>query len=229
MPFKIVETIEKGKPPSSIVPSSWERKGLLRWPPKKYAINKLVTNENSVPQADWLTIKCVLKRSSISSYSRAEEEIEMMAQYSDTSDVNDDGIINTSTNNITNYNNMAENLMHQNNETPGSSSLAAERVTKKSSNDPIIEIINDEGKIIATAVNTEQPIDIDKLFSNQKQILDNQVSIMQNQSLLHESQKEIANQEKKNIQQLQNLSVQLDYYFAHFNPQSSNVTPLGVK
>ncbi|KAJ2948959.1 hypothetical protein O0L34_g5897 [Tuta absoluta] len=153
----------------------------------------------------------------------------MMAQYSDTSDVNDDGIINTSTNNITNYNNMAENLMHQNNETPGSSSLAAERVTKKSSNDPIIEIINDEVKIIATAVNTEQPIDIDKLFSNQKQILDNQVSIMQNQSLLHESQKEITNQEKKNIQQLQNLSVQLDYYFARFNPQSSNVTPLGVK
>lgn len=111
MPFKIVETIERGKPQLSIVPSCWEKKGLLRWPPKKYPINKLVTNENSIPQADWLTIKCVLKRTSILSYSRAEEEIDMMAQYSDTSDVNDDGMINT--NNITNYNNMAANLVSE--------------------------------------------------------------------------------------------------------------------
>ncbi|KAJ3664549.1 hypothetical protein Zmor_000107 [Zophobas morio] len=61
MPFKIVQTIEGGRFYFSIVPSKWEKDGLLRWPPKSLLV-KLAHVENSSPEEKWETVNCVMKR-----------------------------------------------------------------------------------------------------------------------------------------------------------------------
>jgi hypothetical protein len=86
MPFKIVQTIEKGRSQLCIVPNLWEHKGLLRYP-KKISDNKLARNENSKPQPDWRCMDCTVKRGSLSSYEQAEYELSIMLQNSDTDNI----------------------------------------------------------------------------------------------------------------------------------------------
>lgn len=82
MPFKIVQTIEKGENCLTVVPARWEESGVLFWP-KKSVVAKLSLDENSVPEANWERIDCVKKRD-FTSRAEAEQEIERMEAISDT-------------------------------------------------------------------------------------------------------------------------------------------------
>lgn len=89
LPFKIIKTIEKGKERLTVVPSGWEHNGILRWPGKNVSL-KLTKSEKSTPLPDWTKMECTVKRSSIPTYDKAEELLESMLNYSDTSDYPDD-------------------------------------------------------------------------------------------------------------------------------------------
>ena len=82
MPFKVVQTTEKGGTCLTVVPARWEQNGVLLWP-KKSAVAKLLHDENSVPAANWERINCVNKRV-FNDREAAEEEIRKMESASDT-------------------------------------------------------------------------------------------------------------------------------------------------
>lgn len=87
MPYKIIQTQEKGRSVLTSIPISWENDGILFWP-KKYA-EKLKMNDQNTAQDNWLKSACILKRKDISTYGEAEKEIELMCNQSDT-EQNDD-------------------------------------------------------------------------------------------------------------------------------------------
>lgn len=87
--YKIVQTKENGKKKLCAVPSAWEQNGILRWPlvdsnTSAVAAKKLLSNINSVPGADWISLKCKLKRRHPTK-AAAETEIDSMMPNSDTS------------------------------------------------------------------------------------------------------------------------------------------------
>ena len=61
MPFKIVQTNEDGEQCLTVVPSGWEREGILSWP-KTTGAAKLAKNANSLPTLKWHRILCSNKR-----------------------------------------------------------------------------------------------------------------------------------------------------------------------
>lgn len=83
MPYKIVQTIEKGKSVLTAVPESWEQDGVLKWP-KKVKEERLKVSEDSCPLDDWWKFNCIVKRKDIISYDAAQREINRMCMYSDT-------------------------------------------------------------------------------------------------------------------------------------------------
>lgn len=89
MTFKIVQTIEKGKPKLSIVPHHWETAGVLFWP-KSAGRNTNDDSDNNRPDKSFQHFNCVLKRSQIPSYRAAEEMVCIMQNESDTDDVDRD-------------------------------------------------------------------------------------------------------------------------------------------
>ncbi|RVE41713.1 hypothetical protein evm_013644 [Chilo suppressalis] len=86
MPYKIVQTIEKGRPVLTAVPDGWEISGTLFWPKKHEKLRRI---EHSKPETNWRPINCILKRSNLSSFSQAEQEIDSMSNASDTETDND--------------------------------------------------------------------------------------------------------------------------------------------
>lgn len=85
MPFKIVQTVEKGRPRLSIVPSVWEDGGKLFWPTEKVKNRaRLVKDENSFPSPNWDILDCVVKRSNIAMYAVAQTELQNMENCTDT-------------------------------------------------------------------------------------------------------------------------------------------------
>ncbi|XP_062554531.1 uncharacterized protein LOC134219712 [Armigeres subalbatus] len=82
MPFKIVQTVEKGELCLSVVPSKWEEDGILHWP-KKSVVARLCHDENSVPESNWEKLNCVLKRQNLT-YAGAYQELERMESIPDT-------------------------------------------------------------------------------------------------------------------------------------------------
>lgn len=81
MPFKIVQTLERGRTFLSCVPRTWETANVLLWPRK--GSKKLQKNENSIPGEDWISTYCQLKRSDLS-YEEAQTELVRMQRESDT-------------------------------------------------------------------------------------------------------------------------------------------------
>lgn len=81
MPFKIVQTIERGRPLLTAVPHEWENNGILFWPKKHEKLRRI---ENSKPETNWNSINCILKRSNLPSLAQAEFEIDNMSNASDT-------------------------------------------------------------------------------------------------------------------------------------------------
>lgn len=91
MPYKIVNTIERGKAVLTCVPSNWEKNGTLFWPPKGQ--EKLRHIESSVPELNWKPFNCIVKRRNIGTVFQAEHEINMMCAASETDDTeNEDAI-----------------------------------------------------------------------------------------------------------------------------------------
>ncbi|XP_063635192.1 uncharacterized protein LOC134805937 [Cydia splendana] len=88
MPFKIVQTLERGGYRLTVVPSLWESNNILRWPPKSKNILRVIKDESSKPGTDWEKMKCNVKRRQLSSYAQAEMELEIMERQSET-DVNE--------------------------------------------------------------------------------------------------------------------------------------------
>lgn len=82
MPFKIVQTIERGETCLTVVPSGWEKSGTLHWP-KKNAVAKLSLEEFSMPSPKWERIDCVKKRE-FKTRAEAENEVDRMESVSDT-------------------------------------------------------------------------------------------------------------------------------------------------
>lgn len=82
MPFKIVETTEKGTPLLTTVPAQWEQRGTLYWPRKNEAI--LIKAEDSTPETNWKSMPCILKRNNIPNYESSEQQISLMSDMSDT-------------------------------------------------------------------------------------------------------------------------------------------------
>lgn len=88
MPYKIVQTRERGETKLAVVPTSWEKNGKLWWPPKKIEC-RLTKDEQSKPdKKEWTLMDCVLKRNNIRTYQLAEAELLIIEENSDT-DVND--------------------------------------------------------------------------------------------------------------------------------------------
>lgn len=82
MPFKIVQTVEKGELCLCVVPSRWEQDGVLHWP-KKTALARLCQDESSSPFPNWDKMDCVLKRE-LPTYSAAQKEMDRMESITDT-------------------------------------------------------------------------------------------------------------------------------------------------
>lgn len=83
MPFKIVQTVEDGEVCLSIVPSTWEINGVLRWPKKLRLANKLSHMEYSQPDSSWDRMMCLKKRE-LNTRKEAEDELSLMELHSDT-------------------------------------------------------------------------------------------------------------------------------------------------
>lgn len=79
--FKIVQTRERGKPRLSIVPTNWERNGLLYWPQTN--LYNLQRNPESRPESSWFQYSCEVKRALLS-FEEAEFELNEMLENSDT-------------------------------------------------------------------------------------------------------------------------------------------------
>lgn len=84
--FKIVQTIESGEFVLSVVPTLWEEKGKLMWPPANETNNKifLQTLPGTLDNG-WQQFDCVVKRSGLESFVQARQEQNAMMLNSDTS------------------------------------------------------------------------------------------------------------------------------------------------
>ncbi|CAG9790285.1 unnamed protein product [Diatraea saccharalis] len=113
MSFKIVKSLEKGVYRHWIVPSSWEHDNNVKWPKKN--ISELVKCIDSVPEPDWLHIKCQVKRSNIPTYKEADRELSRLLNVTDTDE--DDFIrkITMSNQKEVNMNSAMEQLADQDN------------------------------------------------------------------------------------------------------------------
>ncbi|KAF5277589.1 hypothetical protein FQR65_LT15934 [Abscondita terminalis] len=85
--FKIVRTLERGKPTLSVVPNGWEQMGMLYWPRRKP--EKLVKQADSLPTTGWLELKCQVKRQNLPTYQHAEIELRKMLANDDTDGITD--------------------------------------------------------------------------------------------------------------------------------------------
>ncbi|XP_049693944.2 uncharacterized protein LOC126054091 isoform X3 [Helicoverpa armigera] len=131
MPFKIVQTIEKGNIVLTCVPHQWESDGVLYWPRKQTQsqTSKLQKDEGSWPDESWEKINCAVKRRSIKTYQNAIHEIDIMSNNSDTEPdieyVSSKKQRNCSDLPQLSYDNMAEEIL-KNNEHNASSAIIPE-------------------------------------------------------------------------------------------------------
>lgn len=81
--FKIVETVENNRKELTIVPANWENdRGTLSFP-RRFA-SKLQRESDSVPEPNWLTLPCKVKRKFLPSFETAEEELDQMVDADET-------------------------------------------------------------------------------------------------------------------------------------------------
>uniref|UniRef100_A0A1B0DGN7 DUF4806 domain-containing protein n=1 Tax=Phlebotomus papatasi TaxID=29031 RepID=A0A1B0DGN7_PHLPP len=95
MPFKVIKTIEDGEELISAIPDGWEQKGILWWPAGPSAtgkkLEKLRSNEHTVPDNSWNKMPCVLKKGNISTY---REALLLEKKLNDVNTENENDIIN---------------------------------------------------------------------------------------------------------------------------------------
>ncbi|XP_045511410.1 uncharacterized protein LOC123706270 [Colias croceus] len=223
MPFKIVETVEKGKCLLFIVPSLWETNGILKWPKNCLDVRKLVMNENCLPATGWSASRCRVKRHSIPSFSEAERELGLMLERSDTDDT-DREIQNSKVQcqkEYVNYNALAEQLVFKTPTQPSTSSAslhpdldastAAEYIVQYVVNEPDVE--TNSGSMVTLPFETQIPIetqqnnDVNQTIQYLQKILQNQYNMEQKINILETNQKKI-------FHKLASLSVQLEDGFS---------------
>lgn len=94
--FKIVQTREAGKckPSLSLVPSAFEKNGILYWPQNLNTTDmvKIIKDANSVPQAGWLELPAKVKRTSIPTWKIGSKILKDMMAQSDTSNTENEDI-----------------------------------------------------------------------------------------------------------------------------------------
>ncbi|KAB0801507.1 hypothetical protein PPYR_05861 [Photinus pyralis] len=86
--FKIVQTIEDNLKVLTAVPQSWEKNGILFWPPgpgkKAYTLRKDASN---LPNLNtWTKTKCQIKRDNILTLKEALHQEKILAEFEDTED-----------------------------------------------------------------------------------------------------------------------------------------------
>lgn len=81
--FKIVQTTENGLTKLTVVPSGWEKNGVLYWPTSSKCD---ISDSSSKPDSKWKQFPCQLKRTGFITYQQANEELDAMAAQSDTDD-----------------------------------------------------------------------------------------------------------------------------------------------
>ncbi|KAL4714559.1 hypothetical protein ACJJTC_006605 [Scirpophaga incertulas] len=204
MPYKIVQTIERGKTILVIVPYLWEENGNLWWPPKKTQC-KLIKDEQSKPdQKEWRLMGCILKRNNIRTYQLAEAELSLMEENSDT-DVNDAGMNASRTTLVQNQevmkfetiaNNLICNQENQDNSCMDYSNVTA-TATGDTTNENIVQIINTE------------TLNFDQILANQIILFEKIENILQNQVITLENQQKIVQKLATQSVQLEEISVQL--------------------
>jgi hypothetical protein len=88
MPFSLVITKEGGSDAVTAVPSGWVNNDLLYWPRtnKKYEVENLRSNENTVYEPKWRRQKCRVKLTNITSFYEATKLEEMYSKFKDTDD-----------------------------------------------------------------------------------------------------------------------------------------------
>ena len=85
MPFKVVQTKENNATRIEVVPSNWEKDGVLFWP--KQNVSFLIKDEFSIPdEENFRKLKCTLKRL-CENYRDADEVAKVMENKSDTDEV----------------------------------------------------------------------------------------------------------------------------------------------
>lgn len=82
MPFKIVQTTEKGTKYLTVVPSKWEMDGVCSFP--KNGLTSKQKVENSLPDETCLRLNSILKRDNIESFAEASAIVDILVQQSDT-------------------------------------------------------------------------------------------------------------------------------------------------
>lgn len=96
--FKIVQTNEgadaKSKPTLALVPSAWERNGILFWPQNisNTELLKMLKNVSSVPQSGWSEMPTKVKRTAIHTVKNGSKILKDMLALTDTSNTeNEEG------------------------------------------------------------------------------------------------------------------------------------------
>lgn len=82
MPFKIVQTTEKGAKYLTVVPSKWEADGVCFFP--KNGLTSKQKVEKSVPDQTFLRMHSILKRDNLQSFEEANAILDIVVQQSDT-------------------------------------------------------------------------------------------------------------------------------------------------
>lgn len=108
MPFKVVQTMERGRLRLTAVPDRWEQNGILFWPKTKQ--EKLRRQENCDPDSTWTTINCIVKRTNLRTFKDAENEIDIMSDRSDT-ETDNEHRFQTKNVELTDFNKMAQELV----------------------------------------------------------------------------------------------------------------------
>lgn len=80
MPFKVVQTVEKGQQMLCVVPSLWEKGGTLYWPSNRSRNFKDDSTQNK-PDATFKKYQCVVKRDGVDTYQLAEQMMKRMENH----------------------------------------------------------------------------------------------------------------------------------------------------
>lgn len=84
--FKIVQTIEDDCMVLTTVPESWEKDGILYWPPGRRAYT-LRKNPNNFPDVEtWSKSRCTVKKNKIPTLKNALEDEKELSKYANTED-----------------------------------------------------------------------------------------------------------------------------------------------
>ncbi|XP_061716896.1 uncharacterized protein LOC133524770 [Cydia pomonella] len=144
MPFKVIQTMERGCLRLTTVPEQWEKNGTLFWP--KTNAEKLRRRENCYPDPTWRTFNCILKRSHLPIFKDAENQIDAMSDRSDTETENEyrNNSLSVTTQReplAHSFNKMAQELVENDQENIAAAMLEKENIPPGENYDAAVNIV----------------------------------------------------------------------------------------